>query len=150
MSNLKRKDAPGGQPPAKSAKSSKEDGPSKTDAPKSAKSKRPSGSNEDRPKVPVVSLLKDEEPIFPRGGGSVLTPLEQKQIQLEAKADARREEEFDTSGGKVQKKQKKRKASTKGDKKSAEKKDSEDSVRVESLNFKVMSKRKLFLDLDMP
>jgi rRNA biogenesis protein RRP5 len=63
--------------------------------------------------------------------------LEQKQIQLEAKADARREEEFDTGGGKAQKKQKKNKVSTKGDKKGSEKKETEDSVKVESLNFKV-------------
>ncbi|KAL8952031.1 MAG: hypothetical protein Q9222_002018 [Ikaeria aurantiellina] len=34
-----------------------------------------------------VSLRKEEVP-FPRGGGSVLTPLEQKQIQIQAKNDA--------------------------------------------------------------
>lgn len=143
MSNLKRKAAPGGQPPAKSAKNTKEGRPSKTDGSATAKSKpaKPTKAKEsdDRPKAPAVSLLKNEEPIFPRGGGSVLTPLEQKQIQLEAKADARREEEFDTSGGKAQKKQKKKKISTKGDKKGSDKKDSEDSVKVESLNFKVIA-----------
>ena len=32
-------------------------------------------------------LLKDEEPSFPRGGASILTPLEQKQIQIQAKQD---------------------------------------------------------------
>ncbi|MCJ1317154.1 rRNA biogenesis protein rrp5 [Xylographa vitiligo] len=34
-----------------------------------------------------VSILKDEEPAFPRGGASVLTPLEHKQIQIRAKQD---------------------------------------------------------------
>ncbi|GAB0134027.1 hypothetical protein EsDP_00002413 [Epichloe bromicola] len=154
MSNLKRKDAPGGQPPAKSARNSKEGRPSKPDTPaanKAAKAGKQSSktaqSSDDRPKAPVVSLLKDEEPIFPRGGGSVLTPLEQKQIQLEARADARREEEFETSGGKTQKKplQKKRKASTKGGKKGSEKQDTEDSVKVDSLSFKKLVKGSLVL-----
>lgn len=145
MSNLKRKDAPGGQPPAKSAKNTKAGRPSKTDAPaiaaksKAGKPDKPADSSDDRPKPTVVSLLKNDEPIFPRGGGSILTPLEQKQIQLEAKADARREEEFDTGAGKAQKKQKKRKVSAKGDKKGSDKKDSEDSVKVESLSFKVIT-----------
>ncbi|OAA38363.1 Nucleic acid-binding, OB-fold-like protein [Metarhizium rileyi] len=151
MSNLKRKDAPGGQPPAKSAKNTKEGRPSKTAAPAVAKSRTAKAQstkttdNDTRPKATVVSLLKNEEPIFPRGGGSVLTPLEQKQIQLEARADARREEEFDTGGAKAQKKSKKRKVSLKSDKKGSEKKDSDDSVKVESLNFKKLVKGSLVL-----
>ncbi|KAI4119545.1 MAG: hypothetical protein LQ345_000542 [Seirophora villosa] len=32
-------------------------------------------------------VLRQEEPAFPRGGASVLTPLEQKQIQIQAKND---------------------------------------------------------------
>ncbi len=126
MSNLKRKDAPGGHPPAKSAKQSKEANPSMTDKPKPA----------DAPKKAVVSVLKDEEPLFPRGGANILTPLEQKQIQLEAKADAAHEEEF-SLGGKPQKK-KKRTASLKKAEKKTESKSEEDSVKIESLNFKVL------------
>ena len=34
------------------------------------------------------SILQKEEPAFPRGGASVLTPLEHKQIQIQAKQDA--------------------------------------------------------------
>lgn len=34
-----------------------------------------------------VSVLKEEEPAFPRGGASILTPLEHKQIQIQAKSD---------------------------------------------------------------
>lgn len=138
MSNLKRKDAPGGQPAAKSAKNSKESRPAKNEAAATKGSKKPTGASDERTKAPMVSLLKSEEPIFPRGGGSVLTPLEQKQIQLEAKADARREDEFNTGSGKAQKKQKKRKSTSKSDKKSSDKKDSEDSIKVESLSFKVI------------
>lgn len=34
-----------------------------------------------------LSVFRDEEPSFPRGGGSVLTPLERKQIQIQATRD---------------------------------------------------------------
>ncbi|KAK5997594.1 rRNA biogenesis protein rrp5 [Cladobotryum mycophilum] len=148
MGNLKRKDAPGGNPPAKLAKNSKEARPSKEASGKDAKaasktSRKPVGTSEERAKAPIVSLLKDEEPIFPRGGGSVLTPLEQKQIQIEAKADARREEEFNV-GGKTEKK-KKRKSAIKSDKKADKKSEEEDSIKVESLNFKKLVKGSLVL-----
>ncbi|EQK98580.1 Nucleic acid-binding, OB-fold-like protein [Ophiocordyceps sinensis CO18] len=151
MSNLKRKDAPGGHPPSKSAKKSKAARPTKTDAlskkdAKPAASKAPKEADESddkRPKAPVVSLLKDEEPVFPRGGGSVLTPLEQKQIQLEAKADALRDDEFD-AGAKAQQK-KKRKLEFKSDKKTPITKDGDDAIWVESLNFKKLVKGSLVL-----
>ncbi|OAR05867.1 hypothetical protein LLEC1_06397, partial [Akanthomyces lecanii] len=133
MSNLKRKDAPGGHPPAKSAKQSKAANPSKTDKLKPA----------DAPKKAVVSVLKDEEPLFPRGGANILTPLEQKQIQLEAKADAAHEEEF-SLGGKPLKK-KKRTASLKKAEKKTESKSEEDSVKIESLNFKKLVKGSIVL-----
>ncbi|KAL7806024.1 hypothetical protein V8C26DRAFT_356904 [Trichoderma gracile] len=148
MSTLKRKDAPGGNPPPKSAKNTKEGRPSKKEAPaKDAKSptkahRKSESATEERPKPAVVSVLKDDEPVFPRGGGSVLTPLEQKKIQMEAKADAIREEEFET-GAKSQKK-KAKKAAVKSDKKT-EKKAEEDSIRIESLNFKRLVKGSLVL-----
>jgi rRNA biogenesis protein RRP5 len=34
-----------------------------------------------------MSVLTDEEPSFPRGGGSLLTPIEKKQIQAQANRD---------------------------------------------------------------
>lgn len=34
-----------------------------------------------------LSVLREEEPAFPRGGASILTPLEHKQIQIQAKQD---------------------------------------------------------------
>jgi rRNA biogenesis protein RRP5 len=135
MSSLKRKDAPGGDRPSKSAKKPKEAiaNVSAADAKTSKKSKS-APAKDDHPKAPIVSILKDEEPMFPRGGGSVLTPLEQKQIQLEAKADAMRDDEFVT--GKKSKKQKK-KTTTKGEKKAGKSATEEPSVKVESLSFKV-------------
>ncbi|PMB66389.1 rRNA biogenesis protein rrp5 [Beauveria bassiana] len=143
MSNLKRKDAPGGHPPAKSAKQSKEANPTKTDKPKTGKPKTGKPKDADAPKKAVVSVLKDEEPLFPRGGASVLTPLEQKQIQLEAKADAAQEDEFSTAG-KPQKKKKRAAALQKSDKKS-ESKSEDDSVKIESLNFKKLVKGSIVL-----
>lgn len=137
MSTLKRKDAPGGHPPAKSAKNTKEGRPTKKDG--TGKDAKPATktASEKQPKATVVSALKDEEPMFPRGGGSVLTPLEQKQIQLEAKADALREEEFDT--GKKSTRKKPAKVAAKKGKKGAENTPEEDHVKIESLSFKVIS-----------
>ena len=37
--------------------------------------------------IQKLSILRDEEPAFPRGGASILTPLEHKQIQVQAKQD---------------------------------------------------------------
>lgn len=142
MSTLKRKDAPGGNPPPKSAKSTKEARPSKKETP--SNDAKPAPKSEKA--APVVSLLKDEEPMFPRGGASVLTPLEQKHIQLEAKADALRDEEF-TTGSKTQKKQKRKSTLSKAEKKADKKKsaDQEDTVKVDSLSFKKLIKGSLVL-----
>ena len=35
----------------------------------------------------IISILRRDEPTFPRGGASVLTPLEHKQIKIEAQRD---------------------------------------------------------------
>ncbi|CAG9941999.1 unnamed protein product [Clonostachys rosea f. rosea IK726] len=143
MSSLKRKDAPGGHLPAKSAKKIKEGRQSKPDGPAKDTTKSPVAKTGDKSKPAVVSVLKDEEPLFPRGGGSILTPLEQKRIQIEAKADALREEEFNT-GKKSTKKAKKAKAGAKGDKKKG-KVTEEDFVKIESLGFKKLAKGTLIL-----
>lgn len=137
MSNLKRKDAPGGNPPAKSAKNTKEARPTTTEKVGKDAKLAPKKSAEAPEKAPVVSILKEDEPMFPRGGASILTPLEQKKINIEAKADAMRDEEFNTVT-KDQKK-KKRKTALKGGDKKVDKKtgDEEQAIRVESLSFKV-------------
>ena len=46
--------------------------------------------------LPKPSIFKDEERSFPRGGASILTPLEHKQIQIKATQDVL----FEQSGGK--------------------------------------------------
>ncbi|KAF4120354.1 rRNA biogenesis protein RRP5 [Geosmithia morbida] len=137
MSTLKRKDAPGGERPEKKAKKTKDISSSSRDAKPSTT--KPAA---DKPKS-VVSILKDEEPMFPRGGGSVLTPLEQRQIQLDAKADAMHEDEFDTATKGAKKK--KTKAAAKSAKTTGSKKADEDSVKVESLSFKKLVKGSLVL-----
>ncbi|EFR02442.1 rRNA biogenesis protein RRP5 [Nannizzia gypsea CBS 118893] len=38
-------------------------------------------------KAAPISMLRDEQPAFPRGGNNVLTPLERKQIQIQATKD---------------------------------------------------------------
>ncbi|PHH60609.1 hypothetical protein CDD81_1399 [Ophiocordyceps australis] len=128
MSSLKRKDAPGkAQPPSKSAKKSKESRPSKEAL--TGVASQPAAVTAST----TVSLLKNEEPIFPRGGGSVLTPLEQKQIQLDAKADAL-QEEFQVT--EKPQKRTRRKLSLLAASKSGLLRDKESSVKVESLSFK--------------
>ena len=41
----------------------------------------------EKPRKQLTNLLREEEPAFPRGGASLLTPLEHKQIQIEATRD---------------------------------------------------------------
>ncbi|KAA6408620.1 MAG: nucleic acid-binding [Lasallia pustulata] len=63
----------------------------KSDAPKKAVpnqehvAKRQKKSQDPEPST--LSALREEEPAFPRGGASVLTPLEYKQIQIQATKD---------------------------------------------------------------
>ncbi|KAJ5654288.1 hypothetical protein N7490_001291 [Penicillium lividum] len=110
------------------------------------------------PKASELSVLRDDEPSFPRGGASVLTPLERKQIQIQATKDVL----FEQKGTKGPKKptrqlddenddededdemedgetttpaKKSRKKKTKG-KKSDDTEKSEKGVRIESLSFK--------------
>ncbi|ROT38446.1 rRNA biogenesis protein RRP5 [Sodiomyces alkalinus F11] len=160
MGSLKRKEAPGGDNPPKKAKPSKDTRPSKRDATKEDAATRNGVDTKKRktdtvavttaPKT-VVSLLKDEEPLFPRGGASVLTPLEHKQIQMQAKADALAEDEFDTTEHTKAKTKKLRRRESKAfdldDSKKGKSKGfaDEDAVRVESLNFKRLVKGSLVL-----
>ena len=139
MSSLKRKEGPDGtkskrptdsRPSKRSRPSdSKDDG--KTGAKKS-KDAKPSKGDAKPASAPTVSLLREEEPLFPRGGASVLTPLEQKQIQIEAKNDALFEQESAASCKKEKAKGKKRKSET-----GTTTVRNEDDVKIESLNFKV-------------
>ncbi|KAH7632193.1 hypothetical protein SMAC4_00089 [Sordaria macrospora] len=159
MGAQKRKEGPGGAPVNKSTQSASESTrpskrPKSNDAPnKKAGAKKP-GPKSDKPAPPAPtapansSLLKEEEPMFPRGGASVLTPLEYKQIQVQARSDALFEEQSGKAdakkaGGEKEGKQKKSKKRSKGDDTPA--KPDEDAVKVESLNFKRLVKGSLVL-----
>ena len=57
----------------------------KTDA--ASESARPEKKHKPSAPIQKLSALRAEEPAFPRGGASVLTPLEHKQIQIQARQD---------------------------------------------------------------
>ncbi|GAD91719.1 rRNA biogenesis protein RRP5, putative [Paecilomyces variotii No. 5] len=104
-----------------------------------------------KPKASELTILRDDEPTFPRGGANVLTPLERKQIQIQATKDVL----FEQRGGKsstfdeddedvamedageaaTATKKKSRKSKTKG-KKSETQADEKQAVRIEPLSFK--------------
>jgi rRNA biogenesis protein RRP5 len=94
--------------------------------------------------VPKIAKAKEEEAAFPRGGASILTPLEHKQINIDAARDVLFEQqtalrtkddgEGETTTGPGAKK---RKHKNKG-KKNADIKDVEDDhIRIEGLSYKV-------------
>lgn len=144
MSSLKRKGAPSANPAAKDAKPTTETRPSKkvrSDKPGKSGDKKGSKATEKTPSssASAIAVVKDEEPLFPRGGGSILTPLEHKQITIEAKRDALFEEQSSKPSKKGEKgdktdKKRKRKSSAKEDKKTVR---DDDAVRIEGLNYKV-------------
>ena len=134
MSSLKRKEGPDGSSKSKRPTDSR---PSKRSRPSDSKDDGKTGVKKSKgdakpASAPTVSLLREEEPLFPRGGASVLTPLEQKQIQIEAKNDALFEQESAASGKKEKARGKKRKSET-----GTTTVRNEDDVKIESLNFKV-------------
>lgn len=152
MSSLKRKDAPGGSSAAKAVKTRSDSRPSKTAKPEKNGAKgdaAKSASKPTDPKSPAgpkISKLKEEEPLFPRGGGSVLTPLEHRQISIQAKQDVL----FEQQSGPTQKKaakavtKKKSKGQLKDGKQAIAQAD-EDTVKIESLNYKRLVKGSLVL-----
>lgn len=141
MSSLKRKERPSATQASKSPKPASESRPSKrTKSSESGKDEGKKKTDDSKPiTAQVVSRLKEEEPLFPRGGGSVLSPLEHKQIQIQAKNDVL----FEQESSKGKKKEKGAKASKKDKRKSKDGESStkaardEDAVKIESLNFKV-------------
>jgi rRNA biogenesis protein RRP5 len=107
------------------------------------------------PKSSELTVLRDDEPSFPRGGGSVLTPLERKQIQIQATKDVLFEqkgakdsseafendedaemEDVDDTATATKKSRKRKTKSSKAD----ETKDKQ-GVRIEGLHFKVCLRR---------
>ncbi|EEQ35173.1 rRNA biobiogenesis protein rrp5 [Microsporum canis] len=98
MAQIKRKghgqeDVGTSAPKKKTKVDAKElNGASKSKKPKEHKepkeaSKASKSDTSTAPKAAPISILRDEQPAFPRGGNSVLTPLERKQIQIQATKD---------------------------------------------------------------
>lgn len=87
---------------------------------------------------PKISKMKEEEAAFPRGGASVLTPLEHKQIQIEATRDALFEQ--DNAIADVGASTKKQKSKSKGKKSNDEVATAEETVKIEGLSYKVCRK----------
>lgn len=117
---------------------------------------KPKSSSNTGSKASELTVLRDDEPSFPRGGASVLTPLERKQIHAQATKDVLFEQkgskgpsdEFadDDEGGDVEMEdanetaaaQKPRKKKAKGKKHAGkEAPEQRQGVRIEGLNFKV-------------
>ncbi|KAK7751330.1 rRNA biogenesis protein rrp5 [Diatrype stigma] len=156
MSTLKRKDAPGGTAPNKTGKPYSDTRPSKRTKPDSDKTPtkksgdakpgpNPSKTSESKPvSLPTISRLKEEEPLFPRGGGSVLSPLEHKQIAIQAKQDVLFEQESGKGAKKADRAPKKKSKGLKdgGSTKFYQK---EEGVKIEALNYKRLVKGSLVL-----
>lgn len=119
-------------------------------------SKKDSEPKDTASKASELSVLRDDEPSFPRGGGSVLTPLERKQIQIQANKDVL----FEQKGQKKQPREfnddndddeedvemedadattakKSRKKRTKGKRPADKEKSEKQGVRIEPLSYKV-------------
>ncbi|CZT03246.1 related to ribosomal RNA processing protein RRP5 [Rhynchosporium agropyri] len=97
------------------------------------------------PHAPKISQLREEDAAFPRGGASLLTPLEHKQIQIEATRDVLFEqgakaqtteeagEDGETTGKKKSRSKPKRKAD--GKKGNSAPEPEEEIVRIEGLSY---------------
>lgn len=129
-------------------------------------SKKHSKPKDTAPKASELSVLRDDEPSFPRGGGSVLTPLERKQIQIQANKDVLFEQkggqkkstrEFDDDndddeddiemedGDTTTTAKKPRKKKTKGKKTGDKEQPEKEGVRIEPLTYKVRTVPKKIL-----
>lgn len=97
--------------------------------------------------APKIIKAREEDVAFPRGGASLLTPLEHKQIQIEATRDvlfeqgaksSKSNEDGTIDEGTDRKKHKSRsKGKNKGKKLSEEAAVEEESVKIEGLSYKV-------------
>ncbi|KAE9372351.1 nucleic acid-binding protein [Stipitochalara longipes BDJ] len=95
--------------------------------------------------VPKISRVREEEAAFPRGGASLLTPLEHKQIQIEATRDVLFEQESGKSSRLEEdgvreetavRKKNKSKSKGKGKKGTENAEAEEENVKIEGLSYK--------------
>jgi len=131
----KRKTAPTNDSFARSNNPSNRDAASRP-----SKRARPDEEDERKSTAAPTKLYhaRDEEVAFPRGGASVLTPLEHKQIQIEATRDVLFEQGAkDVVEGDAPAK-KKSKSKGKNKKANEQPQEEEDSVKIEGLSYKVL------------
>jgi rRNA biogenesis protein RRP5 len=137
----KRKSGPTNESFARSKKTfDTDDRPSKRLRPED---KEKTGSTTKIPAAPKLSKAREEEAAFPRGGASVLTPLEHKQIQIEATRDVLFEQGAKLANAaegdeqNVTKKKHKSKPKSKGKKGAEVSEPEEETVKIEGLSYKV-------------
>lgn len=101
-----------------------------------------------RPTTTTLSQLRDEDIAFPRGGASVLTPLEHKQIQIEATRDVLFEQSAKDKAqeGGTAAARKKTKSKGKTTKSKTQTEEEEDSLKIEGLSYRVFA----FFILQLP
>ncbi|KAF2239031.1 U3 snoRNP-associated protein Rrp5 [Viridothelium virens] len=134
-------------------KARKEDAPSQPKPKKSKPAQNDQKAEDGSGKQPRPSLLSSEEASFPRGGASVLTPLEHKQIKIDAERDVLFEnrppkgqvEDDNTSDrenigteaqGEIKQKQRSKKRKRSHLSVTAPEVAPEDNVKIESLSFR--------------
>lgn len=98
------------------------------------------------PQGPKISKIRDEDVAFPRGGASILTPLEHKQIQIEATRDvlfeqqgakAKRADADGEEAENARSAKKKSKPKGKGKKGIDTAEPEEETVKIEGLSYRV-------------
>ncbi|KAA8567941.1 hypothetical protein EYC84_008377 [Monilinia fructicola] len=140
----KRKTGPTNDSFMRSKKTSEsDDRPSKR--PRAEEKEGKSTSTTKLPLATKISRVRDEEVAFPRGGASVLTPLEHKQIQIDATRDVLFEQNGaksskpdgeDLAGEESSKSKKKGKGKGKGKKTAQDTEVEEETVKIEGLSYK--------------
>ncbi|RAL68395.1 hypothetical protein DID88_007126 [Monilinia fructigena] len=140
----KRKTGPTNDSFMRSKKTSEsDDRPSKR--PRAEEKEGKSTSTTKLPPATKISRVRDEEVAFPRGGASVLTPLEHKQIQIDATRDVLFEQHGaksskpdgeDLEGEDSSKPKKKKKGKGKGKKIAQDSEVEEETVKIEGLSYK--------------
>jgi len=142
----KRKGAPTNDSFARSRKPA-EDNTRPSKRPRAEEKEENSSLGKKIPHHPTISRVREEEVAFPRGGGSSLTPLEHKQIAIEATRDVLFEQQGAKSSSKREvdgeeearpAKKKSRGKDAKGKKKGAAVAEpEEETIKIEGLNYKV-------------
>jgi rRNA biogenesis protein RRP5 len=155
MSAIKRKNGPSNESFLRSRRTTEFDGPPSKRLRKEGLLVHTRTDDRDTRPVRSVSLqvtrlagTKGEEAAFPRGGASVLTPLEHKQIHIEATRDvlfeqqstSRKQETRDeepTEPMASNKTARKRKSKIKGQEMTRKQDAEDESVKIEGLSYKV-------------